>query len=326
MQNLNALASKPLCYARIDTSALRNNYAVLKQSAKGKKLMLMVKANAYGHGLTTVAKTLKSEISQDDAFGVARMSEALALRESGINNRIAVLSGAMSFTDWKLADNLNIDLAIHNLEQLRSLEDFCQGLSSHQQCNFGLWLKIDTGMHRLGFTLTQLTTVIKTLEPLQKHFSKPLVVMSHFANADDVEDPFNESQLSAFVSVQNVFTNSALKPLEFSLANSGALLSRHNLESSWMRPGIALYGISPFKTNQKIDSKLKAVMSLESQLISVKTIEAGEGVGYGQTWHAQKQTKIGIAAIGYGDGYPRELPNGTRVIVNGEFCELIGTV
>jgi len=152
------------------------------------------------------------------------------------------------------------------------------------------------------------------------------VVMSHFANADDIDDPFNQSQLSAFLSVKQAFTQSRISKLEFALPNSGALLSLDNEESTWMRPGIALYGISPFKSPNKLCSQLKAVMSLETQLISIKTIEKGEGVGYGQKWHAKKKTRIGIAAIGYGDGYPRELPSGTRVLVDGISCDLVGTV
>ena len=326
MQATSNLIAKPLCQARIDTSALRHNYAVLKQAANGQKLLLMVKANAYGHGLINVANTLNSEMGEQDAFGVARMSEAVQLREAGINNRIVVLSGAMSFSDWQLAEKLNIDLSIHNSEQLQSLQDFCSGLGLGEQCNFGIWLKIDTGMHRLGFLLKQVPHIISVFESLEKSFSKPLIVMSHLANADDIEDPFNLAQEQTFASVQNTFNNSDIKDIEFSLANSGALLSRTNPDSSWMRPGIALYGISPFSKTNIVDDKLKAVMSLETQLISIKTLEVGEGVGYGQKWHATKRTRIGIAAIGYGDGYPRELMNATAVMVDGRRCGLIGSV
>ena len=298
----------------------------LKQAADGKKLMLMVKANAYGHGLLNVAKTLGSEMDKQDAFGVARMFEAAQLREAGIQNRVVVLSGALSFNDWQLAQHLNIDLAIHNSEQLQSLQDFCAGLKNAEQCKFGVWLKVDTGMHRLGFSLKKISQLIAVFEGLEKYFAKPLVVMSHFANADDVNDPFNSAQEKTFVSVKNAFEKSQINKLEFSLPNSGALLSRTNKESTWMRPGIALYGISPFQTENQNSSQLKPVMSLETQLISIKTLEIGEGVGYGQDWHAAKQTRIGIAAIGYGDGYPRELPSGTTVIVDGHACKLIGTV
>ena len=326
MQDISKLIAKPLCHARIDTSALRHNYAVLKQAADGKKLLLMVKANAYGHGLLNVANTLGSEMNEQDAFGVARMSEAVQLRKSGIKNRVVVLSGAMSFNDWQLAQHLDIDLAVHNSEQLQSLQDFCTGLNEGEKCGFGIWLKIDTGMHRLGFLMKQVPQLISVIEGLEKYFAKPLVVMSHFANADDIDDPFNSAQESAFKSVQQAFEESEVNKLEFSLPNSGALLSRPNLESAWMRPGIALYGISPFYPEHNSAAELKAVMSLETQLISIKTLEIGEGVGYGQTWHAVKPTRIGIAAIGYGDGYPRELPSGTQVIVEGKLCKLIGTV
>lgn len=326
MQDISTFITKPLCHARIDSSALRHNYAVLKQAAAGKKLMLMVKANAYGHGLLDVAKTLSPEMDEQDAFGVARMSEAVQLRQAGFNQRVVALSGAFTFKDWQIAGQLNIDLAIHNLEQLQSLQDFCCGLRPDEKCNFGLWLKIDTGMHRLGFSLKQVPHLISVFEALTKYFSQPLVVMSHFANADDIADPFNQSQISAFSSVKKAIGLSALKNVEFSLPNSGALLSRTNTDSTWMRPGIALYGISPFITENDISQQLKAVMSLETELISIKTIEAGDGVGYGQKWHATSQTRIGIAAIGYGDGYPRELPNGTTVMVDGRRCQLIGTV
>ena len=326
MQDTDNLIAKPLCQARIDTSALRHNYAILKQAAHGQKLLLMVKANAYGHGLINVANTLNSEMDEQDAFGVARMSEAVQLRKAGIENRVVVLSGAMSFSDWQLAEKLNIDLSIHNSEQLQSLQDFCSGLGLGEQCNFGIWLKIDSGMHRLGFLLKQVPHLISVFETLEKCFSKPLIVMSHLANADDIDDPFNQAQEQTFASAKNAFINSSIKQLEFSLANSGALLSRSNPDSSWMRPGIALYGISPFSKINPVTQKLKAVMSLETQLISTKILELGEGVGYGQKWHATKQTRIGIAAIGYGDGYPRELINSTEVIVDGKRCGLIGSV
>ncbi len=326
MQDISTLIAKPLCHARIDTSALRHNYALLKQAADGKKLMLMVKANAYGHGLLNVANTLSPEMDQQDAFGVARMFEAVQLREAGIQSRVVVLSGAMSFNDWQLAQQLNIDLAIHNSEQLQSLQDFCSGLRDGEQCHFGVWLKVDTGMHRLGFLLKQVPKVIKVFESLEKHLEKPLVVMSHFANADDINDPFNSAQEKVFLSVKTAFENSQISSIEFSLPNSGALLSRSNNESTWMRPGIALYGISPFQDASVNSSHLKQVMSLETQLISIKHLEKGEGVGYGQNWHADKPTRIGIAAIGYGDGYPRELPNGTTVCVDGLACKLVGTV
>ena len=326
MQDISTFIAKPLCHARIDTSALRHNYAILKRAAAGKKLMLMVKANAYGHGLFDVAKTLSPEMDEQDAFGVARMHEAIQLRKAGVNKRVVALSGAFTFKDWQIADQMNIDLAIHNSEQLQSLQDFCSGLGPDEKCNFGLWLKIDTGMHRLGFSLKQVPHLISVFETLSKYFSQPLLVMSHFANADDIDDPFNQAQESTFSSVKKAFAKSALKNVEFSLPNSGALLSRTNSDSTWMRPGIALYGISPFLTATDVTQQLKAVMSLETELISIKTLEPGDGVGYGQKWHATSQTRIGIAAIGYGDGYPRELPSGTAVMVEGQRCELIGTV
>lgn len=332
--SVNTDLIKPACLARIDTRALRHNYAVLKQKAQGAKVLALLKANAYGHGLLSVARALVDA----DAFGVARIDEAVRLREAGIKNRIVILGGVQTLDEWRVVDRLGLDVVIHQEEQLLACQDFCAGLSSDQHCGFNVWLKFDTGMHRLGFALKSLAFVKKSIDNLAQHFSQPVVVMSHFANADDINDPLNQAQAQAFKSIQQCFSSesepdSASKnnvAYEFALANSGALLSQDKTKTSarldWVRPGIALFGISPYPSGSAGDLGLEPVMSLESRIIASKTIEAGEGVGYGQVWHADKQTRIGIASIGYGDGYPWQAANGTPVMVNGSQCELVGRV
>jgi alanine racemase len=310
------------CQARIDTSALRHNYVFLKQKANGAKVMALLKANAYGHGLLQTANAL----ADADAFGVARLDEAISLRDAGFNNRIVILGGVQKPQEWRIADRLKLDLVIHQEQQLQACMDFCSGLDSDQTCGFNLWLKFDTGMHRLGFPIQSLQSVKNSLDSVIQHFAQPVVVMSHLANADDLDDPFNQAQIAAYRSIENLFKSDVNKNYEFALANSGALLGNGKRSLDWVRPGIALFGIAPFAGKSGKELGLKPVMTLESRIISIKRVVPGDGVGYGQTWVADKSVLIGIASIGYGDGYPWHAKNGTPVLVDGQTCQLAGRV
>jgi len=296
MSNSSPQDQMPACYAEIDTQALRNNYRILKEQANGVQLMAVIKANAYGHDAEVVAKALPDA----DAFGVARLNEALKLRAVNVSNRIVVLGGVLTIQDWIVADENELDVVLHQATQLDTLSEFLEQTSSTSK--IAIWLKFDTGMHRLGFALEKLKATVDTLSVLQSKLREASVVMSHFANADDPKDPYTTAQLVAFKSLQPHF--SKLDGPEYSLANSSALLYRDDVKFDWVRSGLALYGVSEHESGRKFG--LEPVMSLRSRLIEIKTVRKGECVGYGQIWQAQEDTLIGIASIGYGDGYPRE--------------------
>ncbi len=306
----------PACYAEIDTQALRKNYRILKAQAKGAKVMAVVKANAYGHDVEVVANALPHA----DAFGVARLNEALKLRHARVSNRIVVLGGILTVEDWQLAHANGLDVVLHQASQLDSLAEFLEPFTGAS--NIAIWLKFDTGMHRLGFALYELQSTVKMLASLQSKLRQPIIVMSHLANADDPADPYTDAQLSAFKSLQAHF--SELHEVEYSLANSSALLHRIDTNFNWVRSGLALYGVSGTDIESKF--QLTPVMSLCSRLIEVKTVKKGEGIGYGQIWHAPQDTVIGIASLGYGDGYPRELEVQTPIFVGTKECNVVGRV
>lgn len=321
MMDSTNLQKMPACFAEIDTEALANNYRILKEQAKGAKVMAVIKANAYGHDADIVANALP----QADAFGVARLNEASRLRQAGISNRIVVLGGILTVDDWSLANKHELDVVLHQKLQLASLSEFLKTLS--EPSKLAIWLKFDTGMHRLGFSLEELPNTVKQLSQLQTKLRQPIVVMSHFANADALDDPFTSAQLASFKSLQAHVNE--LSHVEYSLCNSSALLHRDDTSFDWARSGLALYGVSSQKEgfdSIKEELGLAPVMSLRSRLIEIKTIKQGEGVGYGLTWQAERDTLVGIASLGYGDGYPREIRSNTPILVKDEFCTIVGSV
>jgi len=282
----------PACYAEIDTLALRHNYQVLKKQANGAKVLAVIKANAYGHDATIVANALP----EADGFGVARLNEAVKLRNADVKNRIVVLGGILSQEDWQQCHEHTLDVVLHHSSQLKALNQFLVNFEIASK--IAIWLKLDTGMHRLGFNLQELESTVHQLSELQEKLRQPIVVMSHFANADDPNDPYTSAQLNAFLSIK-----SHLKPLnkfEYSIANSSAVLSRDDANFAWVRVGLALYGVVATGIESRSRFDLKPVMSLRSRLIEIKQVAAGAAVGYGQVWQAKKECLIGIASIGYG--------------------------
>jgi alanine racemase len=295
--------------AVINLDAVRHNLSKVRTCAPNAKVMAVIKADGYGHGLLRMAEALQDA----DAFAVARVDEGIRLREAGFNNRIAVLEG---FTDVEELDatlHYQLDAVIHSLAQLETLE------SKTESGNCAVWLKLDTGMNRLGFKAKEFRSVYQRLSqcPLLK---KPINLITHFANADDVNDNKTPKQISLF--------NETVAGLlgGRSMANSAGILGWEQSISNWVRPGIMLYGISPFPDSTGQQLGLRPVMELHSRLIAVKQIEAGDTVGYGGSWICKKPTTMGIVAIGYGDGYPRHAKVGTPVLVNGLRVPLIGRV
>jgi alanine racemase len=271
--------------------------------------MAAIKANAYGHGLLRVAQALQAT----DGFAVARCDEALALREAGIDKTILVLEGFLQPEEVVLFSRYQLQAAVHHESQLRMLE------TAKVDKPLTIWLKIDTGMHRLGFPLTQLSDLWQRLAACPNAAPQPHL-MSHLARADDREDAFTDQQIATF---QAVTQGSNAKR---SLANSGGILGWPDSHLDVVRPGIMLYGCSPFKESIGTHEGLQPVMTLQSRLIAIQRYALGEPVGYGGAWHCPRASRIGVVAIGYGDGYPRHAPSGTPVLVNGQRASLAGRV
>jgi alanine racemase len=303
--------------AIIRLDALRHNLKVIRNSVSDCKIIAVVKANAYGHGLIDVA----SALGEADALAVARLSEASKLRESGLNSPIVVLTGINSPDDLQLALKLNCELVVHSFEQIEILE------STTQRCA-RIWLKIDTGMHRLGIAMSDTQEAIERLGRCCDQGA--LGIMSHLASADDPDDGMTLQQIARLKSATAGFSG------DISLGNSAAIFAwsdaLHGIcdgrpaGSHWVRPGIALYGVSPLGSASGEQLGLIPVMQFESRLIAVKRLRAGEGVGYGATWQAKSDTVIGLISAGYGDGYSRYCPSGTPVLVAGRRVALAGVV
>ena len=294
----------------INRRALRHNLQRLRELAPASKLVAVVKANAYGHGLLETARTLPDA----DAFGVARLEEALRLREGGITQPILLLEGFFNASDLPTLVDHQLQTAVHSPEQLAALEaaDLSQPVT--------VWMKLDTGMHRLGVRPDQADDFYQRLSQC-KNVRQPVNVVSHFARADEPECGATEKQLAIF----NAFSDD--KPGMRSIAASGGILLWPQSHYDWVRPGIILYGVSPLDSHPwGSEFGFQPAMSLTSSLIAVREHRAGEPVGYGGIWESDRDTRLGVVAMGYGDGYPRAAPSGTPVMVNGREVPIVGRV
>jgi alanine racemase len=292
--------------ALINLDAIRSNYALACSLTPQSKNIAVIKANAYGHGMLRVAAALQDVAP---AFAVATIEEALELRAAGINNTVLVLQGANTAAAVDVAASSQLTLVVHSAEQVQLL--------SESRAAPPVWLKIDSGMHRLGLTPADLTD---TRARLQAAGIEVQVVCTHFACADDLDSDATRQQLQRF--------NAATAGLDLprSLANSAAVLAWPESHAEWNRPGYMLYGSSPFAVAVDAASQLQAAMTLRSEIIAIREVPAGESVGYGARWTAERASVIGTVAIGYADGYPRHAPSGTPTLVNGKLAPLAGTV
>ena len=295
--------------AKISSYALKHNLEVIKQKAPHSTIIAVVKANAYGHGVVFVASTLEQHV---DCFAVARLEEALALRSNGIIKPILLLEGFFDEKDLPILAVNNIETVVHNREQLDALK--CATVPSPIK----VWLKIDTGMHRLGVSLDEVDCFyneLKKLPQIQPH----LGFVSHFSRADELDSDYTQLQLNRFLSATQD------KQGERSIAASGGILFWQESHLDLIRPGIIMYGISP---TDIVGSEfgLTPVMNLTSSLIAVRNHKKGEPVGYSGLWTSPRDTKIGVVAIGYGDGYPRDAAEGTPVYLNGRIVPIVGRV
>lgn len=294
--------------AVIDLQTLGNNYRLIQTIAPESKVLAVLKANAYGHGLELIANALPNA----DAFGVARIDEALALRSAGIVKPIVLLEGFFSDEDVALLAANNLQTIVHNEQQLNAI------VNAKLEKPLKVWLKIDTGMHRLGINPKQLTHFYQMLSQ-SANVQQAIVLMSHLGCADEKDSQATYEQIALFNELTEAHT------LEKCLANSAGILQWPVSHYQWVRPGLMLYGVSPLANNLLAEA-FQPVMTLQSSLISVREISAGEAVGYGGAWVSKQATTIGVVAIGYGDGYPRHAPNGTPVLINGRRVPLIGRV
>lgn len=295
--------------ATIHTDALRHNLQLIRRRAPGSKVMAVVKADGYGHGLERVARALQGA----DAFGVAALSDAERLRAAGLSQRIVLLSGPDEPDDLALLRRLQVDAVIHHSSQLQLLQADAGGAPIRT------WLKLDTGMHRLGFPAEDAALVHATLRALPG-VDRDIVLMTHFARSDEFDSPATRAQIQRF--------DAATAGLggEHSLSNSAGVLGWPEAHRDWVRPGGALYGLSAVDGQTGQDLGLLPAMTLSTRLISVKQIEAGAAIGYGGTFVADRAMRIGIAAIGYGDGYPRHAGTGSPILVGGELSRILGRV
>lgn len=292
--------------ATIDLDALRHNLAIVRQHAPSSRVMAVIKAHGYGHGLLRAAEGLQGA----DGFAVLNIEEALALRQAGYQQRILLLEGFFSDDEIDLVADNDLTIVLHSHWQLERLE-----LDASRRA-VRVFLKINTGMNRLGFVPADLASVLARLQALPQ--ITDITLMTHFATAD--EDVGIESAHVAFRSVTEGL------PYPRSLANSATILRYPQAHQDWVRPGIMLYGASPISGAPASQFGLKPAMTLSSELIAVQTLQPGESVGYGLRFTADKLTRIGIVACGYADGYPRHAPNGTPIFVAGRMTRTVGRV
>ncbi|VAW88442.1 Alanine racemase [hydrothermal vent metagenome] len=300
----------PAVEASISCSALKHNLERVRQQAAQSQVMAIIKANAYGHGLLRTARALIDA----DAFGVARLAEGIELREQGITQPVVLLAGVMTLEELALAAQYQLDLVVHQEMQLELLAQW----QVDEPC-FNVWIKLDTGMHRLGLATSQLDIVLKRLATC-KAVTQSVSLMTHFSSADELDKPQTSDQISRF---HHAIENHNKKT---SLANSAAILAWPQSHAHWVRPGIMLYGVSPFENSTAHEHDLQPVMTLKTSVMAINQVAKGEAIGYGATWHCPETMPVGIIAIGYGDGYPRHIKLGTPVLINGLRVPIIGRV
>lgn len=286
----------------INPDAARNNLATVRRYAPQACVLAVIKADAYGHGIVRMAGLF----NQADAFAVAALEEAVELREAGITKPVVLLEGPFEASELPLIKQLQLEIVVHNCEQLDMLVSANMSLP--------LWLKFDTGMHRLGFAPEQVQQVYARAQAIAANIR----FMTHFANAHQRGDSKTAAQIKRFDEL------AACYPHEQSLANSGAIITAPESHRQWVRPGLMLYGVSPISDESALSLELEPVMTLRSKLIATRTVAAGESVGYGASYQCPETMPVGVVAYGYGDGYPRHAKTGTPVLVNGVRTQVIG--
>lgn len=297
-------------HIELNITALRHNACRARKFAPEAKLMAVIKANAYGHGLILAANYLAQYV---DAFAVARIDEAVRLREANVQRRTLVLQGFSSLDELKLMQRYQLEAVIHTKQQVDIFE------TASLPYMPAIWIKIDTGMNRLGFRPEQFATVLQRLRQCSGVHTE-INFMTHFANADDLQDKKTSQQLQLFNDTTKNYSGAKTS------ANSAAIVAWPEAHQDWVRPGLMLYGVSPILQQTAQQQELVPVMNLYARIIAIKQLKKGETVGYGGTWLAAKNTSIAVVSIGYGDGYPRHAKQGTPVLINNQRVPLVGRV
>lgn len=295
--------------AQIDLAALRHNLQKVRELAPGSRVFAVIKANAYGHGVARVVPYLQDA----DGLAVARVDEAVRLRQSGVSLPLLVLEGFFGPDELDAAARYALQVAVHQPEQLALLRQ--RQLAEPLVC----WLKVDSGMHRLGFQPDDVVAAWQALQEIPA-VADEVRLMTHLSSADDLNDPTTQAQITTFRHFAEQFDSAC------SIANSAGIISWPTARSDWVRPGIMLYGASPMTGQSGDQIGLKPVMTLHSRLIAVNHFAKGSPVGYSGIWTCPEAMSVGVVAAGYGDGYPRHAPSGTPVLLNGRRVPLIGRV
>ncbi|RZG07246.1 alanine racemase [Pseudoalteromonas sp. CO348] len=295
--------------ATIDLDAIGNNIEVISSVAQQSKIIAVVKADAYGHGSLVIAKALEGKVH---GYAVASLEEAVALREGGIASPILILQGIFSSEEAKLAQIYKFWVVVHSFYQIQSIKN--ADLTGRINC----WLKVNTGLNRLGFSADEVTAALDSLRGSGK--AEVPVLMSHMACADEPEHMSNLQQLEKLKSISKSLN------IQISLANSAALFSEQRYQQDWCRPGLSIYGCSPFKKITARSLDLKPVMTLSCKVISIQKVAKGQTIGYGGHWKAERGARVAILGIGYADGYPRFSKGDAFVYINKKRARVIGAV
>ena len=297
------------CQAHIDVEALRHNLQQVRKRALHSKVLAMIKSNGYGHELLAVAKALQDA----DGFGLARLQEAKALREAGITTPMVLMEGFLSEEELQLVCRYNFSVVLHQQWQVELL------LARPISEKIKVWLKIETGMHRLGLMPQQAHDYYAQLKQCP-WIDNDIGLMTHFACAEEVHNPLTRKQLQSFDAITAELSG------EKSTANSAAIITNKNSHRDWVRPGLMLFGVSPIAEQSALDLNLRPVMTLTSRLIAKRELNKGAAIGYGSSWRCPETMAVGIVAAGYGDGYPREVSSGTPVLLRNKLCSILGRV
>jgi alanine racemase len=292
--------------ATIHTDALRHNLAVARRHAPQSKMMAVIKAHGYGHGLLRVASALQDA----DGFAVLNISEGIALREAGFGQTILLLEGLFDADELAIAAEHRLAAVVHSEPQLLMLEAV-QGIPA-----IDVFLKVNTGMNRLGVPIGRFWSFYDRLRVCKS--VGQITLMTHFATADE------ETGIVAQFDLFDELTREISLPR--TMANSAAILRYPQTHTDWVRPGIMLYGATPFADQSAADLGLQPAMTLSSEIIGIQTLQPGDSVGYGRRFIAERQTRIGVVACGYADGYPRHAPNGTPIAIAGKRTRTVGRV
>lgn len=293
----------------IDRSALKHNLTQIRRLAPDAAVMAVIKADGYGHGMELAADVL----SAADEFAVNSLDDVHRLRSYGVDKTLNVLSASLDLQQLNKLSEWNVRSVFYDFAQLHTYEQI------NDDANLSIWLKVDTGMGRLGVLPDELGLVYKRLSAVPGISS--ISLMTHLANADNADHPSNQVQINSVRALSKQFEFA-----ELSIANSAGVVNFSSSHADLIRPGVMLYGISPVNGKSAEALGLKPVMTFKSRLISVKSLPAGSAIGYGSRYSLDVDSRIGVVACGYGDGYPRHAPSGTLVFVNGFYVPIIGRV